>query len=63
MKTTTEKIFTHPLGIMAAATGATLLWGSSFPFIKLSYAELGIGKEMFSSSFCLPGTGSCSQRF
>ncbi|TFE23562.1 DMT family transporter [Cohnella luojiensis] len=45
MKSTTEKIFTHPLGIMAAATGATFLWGSAFPMIKLSYAELEIGKE------------------
>ncbi|MCD9022885.1 DMT family transporter [Cohnella silvisoli] len=48
MKPTTEKIFTHPLGIMAAATGATFLWGSAFPFVKLSYTELGIGKnELF----------------
>jgi drug/metabolite transporter (DMT)-like permease len=45
MKSTTEKIFTHPLGIMAAATGATFLWGSAFPMIKLSYEELEIGKE------------------
>jgi len=45
MKTATEKLFTHPLGILAAATGATLLWGSAFPIIKLSYAELAIGKE------------------
>ncbi len=45
MKSTTEKIFTHPLGIMAAATGATFLWGSAFPMLKLSYAELAIGKE------------------
>ncbi|WP_391574776.1 DMT family transporter [Cohnella sp.] len=44
MKWTTEKIFTHPLGILAAATGATFLWGSAFPIIKLSYAELEIGK-------------------
>ncbi|WP_130616405.1 DMT family transporter [Cohnella abietis] len=41
----TEKIFTHPLGIIAAAAGATFLWGSAFPFVKLSYAELNIGKE------------------
>ncbi|QJD87720.1 DMT family transporter [Cohnella herbarum] len=45
MKSSTEKIFTHPLGIMAAAAGATFLWGSAFPIIKLSYEELGIGKE------------------
>ncbi|WP_372632185.1 DMT family transporter [Cohnella sp.] len=41
---TTEKLFTHPLGILAAATGATFLWGSAFPVIKMSYAELDIGK-------------------
>ncbi|WP_256760944.1 DMT family transporter [Cohnella sp. WQ 127256] len=45
MQTTSEKIFTHPLGIMAAASGATFLWGSAFPVIKLSYDELGIGKN------------------
>ncbi|RXT04158.1 DMT family transporter [Ammoniphilus sp. CFH 90114] len=39
-----EKFFTHPLGIILAASGATFLWGSSFPFIKLSYAELDIGQ-------------------
>ncbi|WP_239615005.1 DMT family transporter [Cohnella mopanensis] len=45
MKLTTEKIFTHPLGIIGAAAGATALWGSAYPFIKLSYAELGIGND------------------
>jgi len=45
MKLTTEKIFTHPLGIIGAAVGATALWGSAYPFIKLSYAELGIGSD------------------
>ncbi|PGE96089.1 EamA family transporter [Bacillus pseudomycoides] len=38
----TEKFFTHPIGVFAAALAATFLWGSAFPFIKLSYAELGI---------------------
>jgi drug/metabolite transporter (DMT)-like permease len=45
MKLSTEKVFTHPLGIMAVATAATFLWGSAFPFLKLSYAELNLGKE------------------
>ncbi|QMV43584.1 DMT family transporter [Cohnella cholangitidis] len=45
MKLATEKIFTHPLGIIGAAVGATALWGSAYPFIKLSYAELGIGSD------------------
>ncbi|MBY0600054.1 DMT family transporter [Bacillus bingmayongensis] len=38
----TEKFFTHPIGVFIAALTATFLWGSAFPFIKLSYAELGI---------------------
>ncbi|HDR4572072.1 DMT family transporter [Bacillus cytotoxicus] len=38
----TEKFFTHPIGVCIAAIAATFLWGSAFPFIKLSYAELGI---------------------
>ncbi|HJV45342.1 MAG TPA: DMT family transporter [Bacillota bacterium] len=37
--------FTHPLGIVLAASAATLFWGSAFPFIKLSYQELEIGQE------------------
>ncbi|SDW55609.1 DMT family transporter [Paenibacillus sp. CF384] len=39
---TAAKFFTHPLGIIGASVSATLLWGSSYPFIKLSYARLGI---------------------
>lgn len=42
---TAQKFFTHPLGIIIAASGATFLWGSAFPFIKLSYAELHIGQD------------------
>ncbi|GAA0373007.1 DMT family transporter [Bacillus horti] len=38
-----ERFFTHPLGIVCAASGATLLWGSAFPMIKLSYDQLNIG--------------------
>lgn len=37
----TEKFFTHPIGVFTAAIVATFM-GSAFPFIKLSYAELGI---------------------
>ncbi|WP_134701508.1 DMT family transporter [Ammoniphilus sp. YIM 78166] len=37
-----EPFFTHPVGIVVASCGATFLWGSSFPFIKLSYAALHI---------------------
>ncbi|MBO8172900.1 MAG: DMT family transporter [Bacillaceae bacterium] len=37
-----RQFFTHPLGVITAATGATFLWGSAFPFVKLSYQELQI---------------------
>lgn len=37
-----ERFFTHPLGVFIAAIAATFLWGSAFPFIKLSYTELHI---------------------
>jgi len=47
MKSATEKFFTHPLGILVAATGANLLWGSAFPFIKMSYELLAIRQGRF----------------
>ncbi|MEI4831735.1 DMT family transporter [Bacillus sp. FJAT-53711] len=37
-----ERFFTHPLGVFVAALSATFLWGSAFPFIKLSYVQLDI---------------------
>lgn len=37
-----KQFFTHPLGIVISATGSTFLWGSAFPFIKLSYDSLDI---------------------
>ncbi len=40
-----ERFFTHPAGVMVAATGATFLWGSAFPFVKLSYEELQIAPD------------------
>jgi len=42
IKLKTEKFFTNPIGVFIAAIVATFLWGSAFPFIKLSYVELGI---------------------
>jgi drug/metabolite transporter (DMT)-like permease len=42
---TAARFFTHPLGIIAASIGATLLWGSAYPFIKLSYVHLHIGSS------------------
>lgn len=38
----TEKFFTNKFGLNISAILATLLWGSAFPFIKLSYTELDI---------------------
>jgi drug/metabolite transporter (DMT)-like permease len=40
-----ERFFSSPVGLILAATGATFLWGSAFPFIKLSYEALRIGPE------------------
>jgi drug/metabolite transporter (DMT)-like permease len=40
--TKSERFFTHPLGIATAATVTMFLWGSAFPMIKKSYAELAI---------------------
>lgn len=37
-----ERFFTHPIGVFVAALAATFLWGSAFPFIKLSYIDLHI---------------------
>jgi drug/metabolite transporter (DMT)-like permease len=37
-----KQFFTHPLGIILSATASTFLWGSAFPFIKLSYENLDI---------------------
>ncbi|QGQ94990.1 DMT family transporter [Paenibacillus psychroresistens] len=50
-----EKFFKHPVGIMLAATMATLLWGSAFPFIKLSYGKLGIGKDNWPEQLLFAG--------
>ncbi|TYP73749.1 DMT family transporter [Paenibacillus methanolicus] len=41
---TAERFYRHPLGILAASGLATLLWGSSYPFIKWSYSSLDIGR-------------------
>ena len=41
---TAKKFFTHPLGVIGSAIITTFLWGSAFPFIKLSYEHLKIEK-------------------
>ncbi|WP_232696425.1 DMT family transporter [Brevibacillus daliensis] len=50
-----EKFFTHPLGIVVAATATTFLWGSSLPFIKKSYEELSIGPQDFFAQILFAG--------
>ena len=52
---TTKDFFTHPLGIAVSAAGATLLWGSAFPFIKLSYASLDIRPEEIGEQMLFAG--------
>lgn len=52
---TTKDFFTHPLGIAVSAAGATLLWGSAFPFIKLSYKSLDIRPEEMGEQMLFAG--------
>lgn len=47
--------FTHPLGIILSATGATFLWGSAFPFIKLSYEKLSIAPTAIGEQMLFAG--------
>jgi drug/metabolite transporter (DMT)-like permease len=42
---TAQRAFTHPLGIILGASLTMFLWGSAFPFIKLSYTLLDVGKS------------------
>ncbi|HAQ08340.1 MAG TPA: EamA family transporter, partial [Bacillus bacterium] len=51
----TKDFFTHPLGISVSAAGATLLWGSAFPFIKLSYIHLDIRPEEIGEQMLFAG--------
>lgn len=50
-----KAFFTHPLGILLSAVGTTFLWGSAFPFIKLSYTELEIGPTDLSEQLLVAG--------
>ncbi|MCA1032608.1 DMT family transporter [Bacillus timonensis] len=52
---TAERFYTSKLGIIIAAIGATFLWGSAFPFIKLSYTELGIAQHEFDKQILFAG--------
>jgi drug/metabolite transporter (DMT)-like permease len=40
-----QKWFSSSIGIIATLTFTTFLWGSAFPFIKLSYTALDINKS------------------
>lgn len=40
-----ERFFTSKFGLISSAVMATFLWGSAFPFIKLSYSELNIVQD------------------
>jgi drug/metabolite transporter (DMT)-like permease len=50
-----ERFFTSTFGVIFAATAATFLWGSSFPFIKLSYETLMISSEDVYHQFIFAG--------
>jgi drug/metabolite transporter (DMT)-like permease len=50
-----KQFFTHPLGIVISATGSTFLWGSAFPFIKLSYESLDIQPEEIGEQMIFAG--------
>jgi drug/metabolite transporter (DMT)-like permease len=50
-----KRFFTHPLGIVISATGSTFLWGSAFPFIKLSYESLHIQPEEIGEQMIFAG--------
>jgi len=40
-----QQWFTHPIGLIASAVLATLLWGSATPVVKIGYTELNIGSH------------------
>lgn len=50
-----EHLFRSKWGMILAAGGATFLWGSSFPFIKLSYDMLGIEADQIGEQILFAG--------
>ncbi|MBA4536749.1 DMT family transporter [Bacillus aquiflavi] len=50
-----KAFFTHPLGLMISAAGAAFLWGSAFPFIKLSYEKLDIKPDEIGEQLLFAG--------
>ncbi|MBU7005341.1 DMT family transporter [Phosphitispora fastidiosa] len=63
MKTLKHKIFnyqpakllTNKYGVLAIAVFCSVLWGSAFPVLKISYDELGMLPEDFSAQIVLAG--------
>ncbi|MFT9847224.1 DMT family transporter [Aneurinibacillus sp. REN35] len=50
-----ERFFTHRASIAAIAVFVCFLWGSAFPFIKLSYTLLDIGPSEFFEQILFAG--------
>ncbi|MBM7613779.1 DMT family transporter [Alkaliphilus hydrothermalis] len=50
-----HKILTNRWSIVGLALLCSLLWGSAFPVLKVSYLELGIGPEDISAKILLAG--------
>lgn len=50
-----KAFFTHPVGLILSAAGATFLWGSAFPFIKLSYERLDIQPDAIGEQLLFAG--------
>lgn len=50
-----KAFFTHPVGLVISAVGATFLWGSAFPFIKLSYERLDIQSDAIGEQMLFAG--------
>ena len=62
-----QNIWTNKYFAAVMALTACLLWGSSFPVLKVTYAELGLGPQDISARmliagarFFQPGHGLCS---
>jgi drug/metabolite transporter (DMT)-like permease len=55
MSLNTERFFTHRAGIATVAVFVCFLWGSAFPFIKLSYELLDIRQNEFFEQILFAG--------
>ncbi|MGF7047104.1 drug/metabolite transporter (DMT)-like permease [Paenibacillus sp. DS2015] len=50
-----ETWFRHPMGILISSLGATVLWGSALPIVKLSYAHLDMKQGDFFGQWVFAG--------